>query len=142
MAPVAAAGAIRPRNAIASASLVQAVLDMDAQAKEEKKMKVKRKKMKIFEDEEEDWEFKCCGIDESDEPLVDWAVDKKEEKIIAQTESKMSVKTTVEVKRRPTIKELRSGSNGVVADRGQGDGGVRGGSERRGKLVRWWTSLS
>jgi len=138
MAPVVATTATRPRNAIASASFVQAVLDMDAQAKEEKKMKVKRKKMKIFEEEEEDWEFKCCGVDGDDESLADCVVDNKENKIDAQAQSKMSIKTTVEEKRRPTIKELRSGSNGVVAVEGQGDGGSRG----RRKLVRWWTRLS
>lgn len=138
IAPVTAATATRPRNAIASASFVQAVLDMDAQAKEEKKMRVKRKKMKIFEEEEEDWEFKCCGVDGNDESLADCVVDNKENKIDAQAQSKMSIKTTVEVKRRPTIKELRSGSNGVVAVEGQGDGGSRG----RRKLVRWWTRLS
>lgn len=136
IAPVAAANAARPRNAIASTSFVQAVLDMDAQEKNEKRMKVKRKKMKTFEEEEEDWEFKCCGIDES---FAD-CVDTKEQKIEAQAVS--SIKTTVEPRRRPTVKELRSGSNGVMAVERQGDGGIRGGSERRRKLVRWWTSLS
>jgi len=142
MAPAAVATGARPRNAIASTSFVQAVLELDAQEKQERKMKVKRKKIKIFEEDEEEWEFKCCGVSGSNETLAKCIVDEKEGTTAGRVEERSSVKTVTALGRKPTVQELRSGSNRTISTEGQECGDVRGGNERRRKLVRWWTNLS
>lgn len=134
------ATAVRPRKEIESTSFLQAVLDLDKKEKEEKKLKVKRKK-KTFAEEEDEWEFKCCGVDGSDEYFAACIDDGQAEKTMQEEKRELRV-TSTEVRRRPTVKELRSGSSTtIVGHEGQEDGSVGKGSGRR-KLVRWWTNLS
>ena len=99
-------------------------------------MKIKRR-MKVFEEEEEDdWEFKCCGVSGYDAYLAECIISKEEGNVHEKENRNVDSKPT-EVKRRSTIKESSSGPERVTTEAQQ-----RGGLQRRGKLVRWWTNLS
>lgn len=137
----------RPRNDILSSSFLQAVLSLDAQAKQERKtkvkVKVKRQRRKMFEEDsdDEEWDFKCRGVD-GDEGFAECVVNDEGAEIENARERWMveeQEKAVMEFRQRPTVKELRSGSSGNGVGGGRDDSVGNGGNGRR-KLVRWWSS--
>lgn len=169
------------RKEIKSTSFLQVVLEMDAQEKQEKKMKVKvkvkvKRRKRLAEegddDEEEevqeDWDFKCRGVDPENEYFAGCIVKEKKARSVKESKPEPDPEpdptpmptggnatiAMAEVRRRPTVKELRSGVKAGHIPKADGTAKlgiardinhvreVSGGSERRRKLVRRWTSFT